>query len=521
MSESADRPPDPGREEGEGLTRRSLRGLSWTYTDTIVVALLQIGITAALARLLTPRAFGLVALGNLTLSFVNYFSRAGITQALVQKPELDQDDIRAGFALSTGLGVAFAASVSLVAPFVAGIFGDEALTPVLRLMSLSMVLSGLKAPSEALLRRELRFKTMAIRNMVAYTVGYAGLGVGLAAGGAGVYALVAAVLGSQALDAVLSYVAVRHPVLPTRSRIAYRAVLAFGSRVSVISFLEFVGTHADTVAVGRYAGTGPLGLYNRGNMLAQLPFEYATTALSRVLYPAFSRAQNEAVALRSAFVGATAGIAALVVPAAAGLAAAAPEIVRVLLGERFLGTIPLLPWLAGYAAISMVTHLSSMLAEARAALRAKLLISGSKVVVLVSLLVLAAGGELPWYAAALLAAGVFEHVAYLLVMDRVVGVRARELIAAYVPSLLTAAAVALAITALRLGLTAAGWGAIAILPLELLTGAVVLAASFRIGPLSVVRLDVARRLRGAGVLDGDGTVAAVTRWLLRVPRQGG
>lgn len=517
MSEPDPRPLDAEPSEDRELTRRSLPGLSWSYLDTIVVAVLQIGITAALARLLTPRAFGLVALGNLTLSFVNYFARAGITQALIQKPRLSAHDVRAGFTLSAGLGVIFSTGVAAVAPFAAGLFGDPELIPVLRLMGLSMFLSGVKAPSEALLRRQLRFKTLALRNIAAYITGYAVVGIALAVAGAGVYALVAAVLSAQLLDAVLSYAAVRHPVLPTRDRSSYRAIFGFGSRVSVISFLEFLGSHADTAAVGRFAGTSPLGLYNRGNLLAQLPFEYATTALSTVLYPAFSRAQRDTARVRGAFLGATGAIATMVIPAAAGLAVAASEIVQVVLGRKFLGTIPLLPWLAAFAAVSMVTHLSSMLAEARAALNAKLAISTAKVAVLVGLLAMAVGRDLWSYAAALFGAAVFEHVAYLLLMRRVIDASARQVISAYLPALATAAIVVAAIGAVRWPLLSLGWGPGAVLPVEMATGVVVLVLSLRFGPLRVVRADVAWRLHLAGALDGTGIVARALRTLVGTP----
>lgn len=510
---TAEDPPQPS------LTRRTVAGLQWSYLQTAVSAVLQLGMAAVLARVLTPKAFGLVALGDLSLRLVNYLARAGVTQAIVQKRDLTDADIRAGWTLSVGLGIVFAAVVWFLAPLGAVLFDAPDVTPVLRWMGLDLVLFGLGATADALLRRRMRFKTLALRDIASYVVGYPIVGLTLALNGAGVWALVAAVLTQSGLRSILAWLAVRHDLRPTVDRGAHRSVLAFGSRVSLISLLEFLGGELDTFAVGRYAGTSALGLYNRAYLLARLPTYQITTSLSKVLFPAFSEVQQEVDRLRSALLSAIRVTAAVVVPIAAGIAVAAPEIVRVLLGEDWVGAIPVLPYVAGAAGLSMLTHFLAIAAEARAELDRKLVISGARLVVLVGLLALAVGEDLWAYGAALLGSKVFAHLAYLRLGRRVADLRPSTVVRAYAPALLAGALVAAAVAGVRLAVAAVTSSPLVVLAAEIATGAVVLVVSLRVGVLAGARRELAARLALAGTTEGAGRGARLARALVGSPER--
>ena len=87
--------------EKSSLTASTLRGLKWTYLATIVGAIVQVSITAVMSRLLTPAEYGVVAAAGLFMRFSSYFSEMGVGQALVQKPSLSEDDVRAAFTASS------------------------------------------------------------------------------------------------------------------------------------------------------------------------------------------------------------------------------------------------------------------------------------------------------------------------------------------------------------------------------------------------------------------------------------
>lgn len=501
----------------DNLTRRTLSGLKWTYAQAALSAVLLIVMAGVMARLVSPAAFGLIAIGNLSLRFVNYFARAGITEALIQKPDLRNEDIRAGFTAGTALGVGFSAIVWVGAPVLETFFDASGVVRVVRLMGLNLLLFGLGSTAESLLRRELRFKSLAIRDTASYLIGYVAVGLPMAAAGAGVDALIAAMLIQTGSKSLLAYLAVRHPIRPTMDREAHRAVLSFGGRVSLISFLEFLGTELDTFAVGRYAGASPLGLYNRAYLLVRLPIYHLATNLSRVLYPALASVQNELDRLRGAYRSAMSVTASVLIPTAAGIAVAGNELILVILGRDWAEAAQVTPWIALATALSMVTHFAALTAEAKAELNYKIGISVVEVLVLAGLLLLAAGQPLWAYGAALAGSALFRHVAYLRLMQRILERRWWTILSWYLPSILTGGLVAAAIFVVRKGLIALGAPLVAVFVAEATTGAVVLLITYVVGPLRSIRYEAGRRLAHAGLLASDSDrriVVLLRRWLI-------
>jgi lipopolysaccharide exporter len=510
--------PPPERRTAD-LSRHTLAGLQWTYLGTTVGAVLQFGMTAVLARLLTPTAFGLIALAGLFLRFVEYFAKAGITQALVQKATLTRSDIRAGFTLSAGFGLAFAALALVAAPLAGQFARDPELIPVLRWLSLGIVLNGFGAPAVALLRRQLRFKPLALIEIGAYVVGYIVVGFTMALAGAGVYALVGAMLTQTATKAVGTYAMVRHPLLPTVQRSSLGKIFSFGARVSVVSFLEFLQSNLDTLAVGRWAGANQLGLYNRANLLADLPAYHLSSGLSKVLLPSFSAIQHEHRRLREAYLSAVGMTAAIILPLNAGMAVAAPEIILVVLGPQWTGAIQVMPWLLLASSIAMTGHFAGIVTEAQGALNGKMLIAAVSTVTLVIFLILARDRPLSAYGAALAASALVSHLGYVGLLTRTLGTTFRVLLRPFGPAVLGAALVAGTIAGTRAGLVA--WTevpVVIILVAEVVVGAIALAAAFRIGPLRPFRAELARRLYQSGlVFEGGGLKSRTIRFFVGPP----
>lgn len=498
----------------QNLTRRTLGGLQWSYAEAIVGSLLQIVVAGVLARVLDPVDFGLVALSALALRFVTQVSRGGLAQAIVQKPDLDDTDIRSGFTLALLLGVAFALVGILVAPVAGIVFDSPEVVPVLRWMSLSVPIVNLGMVSDGILRRELRFRTVAVRNVASYVVGYAGVGVVMGLMGFGVWALVAASLTQSGLVTIFTYVAVRHPVAPQLDRASLRALLGFGGQVSVIGFFEFLGGELDTLAVGRFAGVSALGLYNRGYYLVELPLQQINISFSRVLFPALSRVQHETDRLRAAYLSAVRVSAALLLPVAAGIAVAAIEIVEVLLGSKWSGAASVMPWIALSSGLSTITHFAGITAEAKGELGPKLKAVIVQVIVLAVSLYVVRDQELWAFGAAIMLSAVVAHVGYTTIAARITGTTLVGVVRAYMAALPAAMAVGGAILGVRVGMIALGVPVVLVLAAEVATGAIVLFVLLRWGWLQLATREVIQRLANAGLLvEGSRATALAARVL--------
>jgi lipopolysaccharide exporter len=480
------------------LSKSTFKGLQWTYGASIVGSLLQVGYTAAMGRLLSPADFGVLAIALVFLRFGQYFAQMGVGPALIQSPTMTDRKIRTAFAMNVVLSTTVALVFVAIAGLSRNLLDDASVVPVVRVMAAGMVLGGLGTTAEALLRRELRFRQLAINQLVSFAVGYLLVGLSAAALGAGVWSLVAAHLSQTALHTVMNVTARRHPMRGGWNRREAVELVSFGGRVSIIGFTEFLGTSLDTLVIGRVAGGAPLGQYNRAYLLVNLPLERLMHGVQSVLFPAFSQIQEERERLARVYRSALGVAAAVLIPTATGMAMAAAPLVRVVLGDQWTLAGQVLPFLAFSAVGSLLALLGAITCEATADLNRKLVLQSSHVVVLLALL-LAAGSDLRMLAAAVATAQTVRIVGYFALMSRTLGTTLFEHLRILAPAIGTGLAIA------ALGVVVNRFlgdlPALLLLGTHVAMGALILLASFRAGPLSGVRRDLAVWLERASALD--------------------
>jgi lipopolysaccharide exporter len=497
----------------ESLTSATVHGLKWSYASTIVNALLQIAVTAVLARLLTPSAFGLVAMAGVFLRFGQYFAQMGAGQALVQKRTLSVRDVHTAFTSSLLMGVAFCGLFVALAPLARVLFPNTpGVATVARVMSLTFVIGGLTATTRGLLQRRFAFRTIALTEIGSYVLGYALVGLVLAVSGFGAWSLVAASLGAGALAAATYTLLCRREIGFGLNARSFRAIYSFGWRVSLIGFGEFISGNLDTVWTGHFLGAQPTGLYARATNLASVPLYYLTTSLSRVLLPAFSRIQSERERLASVYLATITVIGAIVMPVSWGVAGAAHEVIATLLGPQWTGAVPVLAILALGAPFSLLTHFGAILCEATAALNVKLAIVVGRIVWLAALLVALGRFGIIGIASAFALSTLSTHLAYLPVMRRLLRFELGDLWRAYSVGLAAGVITGPALFGLHVGLTRLGWPPPAVLAVQLAAGAACLLATVTRARGGVVWQQIRRRLADAGFRAED---AGMVSWLIR------
>lgn len=503
--------PDPS---SESLSRGTLLGLGWVYGGTAVGAIVQLVYTAVMGRLLSPQDFGLLAMALLFERFGTYFARMGVSQTIIQKPHLDDDDVRVAVSTSVLLGAAFALITIAAAPLGGEYFETAEVVPVIRVMAIAFLLGSVAPVSVSILRRQLRFRALTVIDTGTQLFSFVAVGIGMAISGFGVWSLVGARLTQALLQAIFTYAVTRHAVAPLFSVDRARALYGYGSRISVVSFLEFLASSMDTLLIGRYAGTIRLGYYNRAFLIVNLPFHQVATGLTRVLFPALSRVQGQADRLRSVYRSAYGTLAALLLPAAAGLAVAAREAVLAVLGPQWVPAAQLLPLLAAAGAVNLLSHIGGVICDATAELNKKIALQSAHVAITAILLLLAGTRDtLIAYAAAVLVAEVVRHMLYIWLMGKLLdfGMSAhlRLLSPILICTGIIATAVAGATLALRPLLPVGG-----VFALQVAVGATVLGICFKWGPLVGTRRDLVGRLQAAGALSGDRMRVRVLRTLL-------
>ena len=368
------------------------QGVKWGALSTATTTVLQLLLMALMARLLLPADYGIVATAGVALRFLSYFAQMGVMQAVVQKPELEEGDIGAALHVSISISLAFTALAMLVAPVAQAFFGMPGLGWVVAALSLNFAFGGLGNVATGVLRRKLDFRTIAFIDIGSYAIGYGLVGLPAAWAGSHAWALVAATLVQSGLSTTLGSLAALRGVRTDHDRSQRRHFLARGGRFAVVGFLEFLTSSVDTVVVGKFLGSTSTGLYNRAQLLANLPVDRPAGVLTRALFPYLSALHSErekqsiGVQLSLMLIGGYA------FAASAAVAVAGPDIVTVLLGSRWQAATPLLRLLALAVGPMFVTHVIGTTFDSLGLLRQKMIVQA----VMLATLALAVTLLFPW-----------------------------------------------------------------------------------------------------------------------------
>lgn len=468
--------------------------MQWTLGAAVIGAVIQVGYSAVMARLLEPEDFGLLAMGLVALRFGSHFGSLGVGSALVQKLHLTERTVRAGFTASTLLSFIVFAIFWIASPLIGSLFGSDAVVPIVRVLAVSIVLTNISITAQSLLRRELKFRILSVIEVLSYLIGYCVTGVAMALAGYGVWSLVGANLAQGLVSTLALNFARRHNYRPNLDWQEIKQLYTFGGKVSAVSFLEFLSFNLDALVIGRILGANALGLYNRGQMLVNLPLQKFSTSLSKVLFPAFSRVQHEAEKLRQSYLVLVGVAGSILMATGFGMAAAAPEIVFTLLGPGWEGAIPVVRVLAIAAPLDLLTHFVGVMLEAQAKLNVKLIVRSVHLIGLALLFIVFARWEIVGIASALLIAIVGLNIAYTAVIGVTLRIGMRALGRAYLSALGCGALSALTIYwASHLARALDGTVGMVLL-VQVATGATVLAVSLLVGPQKVAARPILIRM---------------------------
>ena len=299
----------------------------------------QVGTLAVLGRLLTPEDFGVVAAALVAVNFSAIFAQLGVNQALIQRKTLTERTSGTTFLITVGLGSLLSLGLALLAPAIARGLALDALAPVLRALSVIFVVRAIGSTAEALMARSLRFRAIALLDVVSYALGHGAVGVTLALLGFGYWSLVAAHLAQALVKSALALAAQPHGLRPDLEPTLVRELLTFGGGLSLARIANFVALQADNLVVTRQLGAAAVGAYSRAYQLMGMPAGLIGNALDRVLFPVFAQQQTNLAALRGAYLRGTALIALACMPAGVIASAVAPELVRLVLGGQWTAVI--------------------------------------------------------------------------------------------------------------------------------------------------------------------------------------
>ena len=337
------------------LKRKSVVGGIAAVSAQGAKFVVQTATTMVLVRLLSPEDFGLQGMVVALTGFLGLFRDAGLASATVQKHEVTDEQTSTLFWINAAIGVVLATLCVALAPLVVSFYHEPRLYWVVVVSGLAFLFNGLAAQHSALLQRGMRFVTQAKIDVLSLAVSSA-VGVGMALLGCRYWSLVGMAIASSMVPAAAYWIVVSWIPGPPRRRSGIRSMLHFGGLATCNSFVVFLAWNAEKILLGRFWGADALGLYGRAFQLVTLPVQQLNSAVTGVAFPALSRIQYDAKRLARSFLKGYSVLISLTVPVTISCALFPAEIVRIVLGEKWMEAAPIFRLLAPVALVFAVAN---------------------------------------------------------------------------------------------------------------------------------------------------------------------
>lgn len=323
------------------LRSRAIRSLVWRLFEQGGSAIIQLVVQIVMARLLTPVEFGALAIMLVFVNVGNVVVQSGLNTAIVQAPDVTDEDFDTVFWMSLAISVVLYLAVFAAAPLIGDFYGLPSLVTPLRVLVLVLVVNAYNAIQEAIVARRLDFQKTFRSTVVAAVVSGA-LGVGCALMGGGLWALVVQQLSYQVAKCLV--LAVQIPWKPRRvfSYGRARMLFGFGWKLLVSGVLDQLSQSVSDLIIGRVFASGELGLVSQGKKYPQQLGMLLDSVIQPVMLSAVSRVQDDADRVRRLMRRALKTSTFIVVPSMCAFALVAPTLVPALLGPQWSPAVPFL-----------------------------------------------------------------------------------------------------------------------------------------------------------------------------------
>lgn len=292
---------DPGTNIDAGdVSGRAASGVLWLTAQKWGTRLLGFVTIAVLTRMLSPEDFGTVAAASTVLPFFFLLADLGFAAYIVQVDRTDRRMLSTAFWFSLIAGVVLCAALFVLAPLLGVAFRDEGVVPVLRALSLWVLLTAAGSVPMALLRRDMRFRVLALQGAAAAAVAQV-VAIIMAVSGLGVWALVGQSLVAPAITTVLAWITSRWRPTRAFSRPEFRTMAAFGSQVLGVEFVAMLRAWGEAAVISAMLGIGALGFMNIAQRLVQVVQDLTGSAIVPVTQVAFAKIRHDPPRLLGAY----------------------------------------------------------------------------------------------------------------------------------------------------------------------------------------------------------------------------
>lgn len=325
----------------ESLRKQAVRGVGWSFADSMLGQGITFIVGLVLARLLSPDEYGLIGIITIFITVFNSIVDSGFSNALIRKNDATDKDYNTMFLVNMGISVVLFGLMFLCAPFIAQFFARPELTALCRVMGIVVVINALSIVQNTVLTKRLDFKTKTKASFISSIISGV-VGIVMAYSGYGVWALVGQQISRQLLNTICLWIFNRWFPNFTFSIVSFREMWKFGWKLLVSAMIDTTWKEIYQVVIGKCYSPATLGLYTRASQFSSICSSNLTTIIQRVSYPALSKMQDDRARLKNGYKRVIKITMLVTFTLMLGLGGCAKSLILVLIGEQWLPCVPML-----------------------------------------------------------------------------------------------------------------------------------------------------------------------------------
>ena len=315
--------------------------LIWRFAERCGAQIVTLIVSIVLPRILLPEDYGTISLITVFTTILQVFVDSGLGTALIQKKDADDLDFSSVFYFNFVVCLILYSGMFVAAPYIAFFYNNVSLTPVIRVISLTIIVSGVKGIQQAYVSRNMLFKRFFF-STIGGTLFSAAFGIGLAYAGCGVWALVGQQLSNTCIDTFILWMTVKWRPKKMFSWSRLKELLSFGWKMLASTLLDTVYNNIRSLIIGKMYSSSDLAYYNQGRQFPNVIVNNINTSIDSVLLPTMASAQDDRIRVKSMTRRAIKTSTYVMAPLMMGLAFCAEPIVRLVLTEKWLPCVPFL-----------------------------------------------------------------------------------------------------------------------------------------------------------------------------------
>jgi O-antigen/teichoic acid export membrane protein len=316
------------------LKQKTISGLIWSFIDSIAGQGISFIVGIILARLLSPKEFGLIGMLTIFIAISQSFIDSGFRQALIRKQDCTQTDYSTIFYFNIAVGVAFYILLFTFANSISNFFNEPVLKELITVLGLALIINSFTMIQSTLLTKRIDFKLQAKISIIASSISGI-ISIYMAYTGWGVWSLVALTLVKYAINSILLWYWNKWKPALLFSTKSFKELFSFGSNLLLSGLIDTIYRNIYYVIIGKYFTAVELGYYTRAEQFKSLPSANLQSIIGRVSYPILSTIQTDVPRLKETYKIIIRSTMLITFVLMLGLAAVARPMILTLIGEKW------------------------------------------------------------------------------------------------------------------------------------------------------------------------------------------